>query len=128
MIISYIFVIQDRTKMFREINTKSIAVITVAVFAAALLLGPVASSMDENMASAHKAKKCDNKKYKENNKDYCKKHNKKNHSNKASQSISQGQSSAQNAQCVSGGSTVGSCNNVNLQNQVNLGNNALGQQ
>ena len=113
--------------MLNRNNTKSIAVIAVAVFASALLLGPVASSMDDNLASAHKSKKCKDKEWKKDHKNYCKKHSKKNHGNKASQSISQGQSSRQNSQCVSGGNTAGSCNNLSFQNQVNTGNNALAQ-
>jgi hypothetical protein len=48
--------------------------------------------------------------------------------NSAEQSISQSQSSKQNSQVVSGGDTIGSGNNVNVQNQENSGNNALAQQ
>ncbi len=47
--------------------------------------------------------------------------------NSAKQSISQSQSSEQNSQVVSGGDTIGSGNNINVQNQENSGNNALGQ-
>ncbi|MDQ4074036.1 MAG: hypothetical protein M3162_06995 [Thermoproteota archaeon] len=110
----------------------SFIMLTVAAFAASLLLGPVASSIDDNMASAHKAKKCKDKEWKEDHKDYCKKHSKKNHGsgggNNAEQSISQGQSSRQSSQCVSGGDMSGSCNNLSVQNQANSGNNAAGQQ
>jgi uncharacterized protein YdeI (BOF family) len=45
--------------------------------------------------------------------------------NSADQSISQSQSSEQNTQVVSGGDTIGSGNNINVQNQENSGNNAL---
>ena len=48
--------------------------------------------------------------------------------NSASQSISQSQKSSQNSQVVSGGDSVGSGNNFNLQNQENKGNNVLAQQ
>ena len=46
---------------------------------------------------------------------------------KHSQGIGQSQSSSQNSQCVSGGSTSASCNNISVQNQQNSGNNALAQ-
>ena len=48
--------------------------------------------------------------------------------NSASQAIVQSQSSKQNSQVVSGGDSIGSGNNFNIQNQENSGNNALGQQ
>ena len=47
--------------------------------------------------------------------------------NSADQSISQSQSSNQNSQVISGGDTIGSGNNINVQNQENSGNNALAQ-
>lgn len=47
--------------------------------------------------------------------------------NSAEQSISQSQSSSQNSLVVSGGDTIGSGNNINIQNQENTGNNALAQ-
>ena len=47
--------------------------------------------------------------------------------NSAEQSISQSQSSEQNSQVVSGGDTIGSGNNINVQNQENSGNNAAAQ-
>ena len=47
--------------------------------------------------------------------------------NSAEQSISQSQSSSQNSQVVSGGDTIGSGNNINVQNQENSGSNALAQ-
>ena len=47
--------------------------------------------------------------------------------NSAEQSISQSQSSSQNSQVVSGGDTIGSGNNINVQNQENSGSNAAAQ-
>ena len=47
--------------------------------------------------------------------------------NSADQSISQSQSSSQNSQVVSGGDTIGSGNNINIQSQENTGSNALAQ-
>ena len=47
--------------------------------------------------------------------------------NSAQQSIGQSQSSEQNSQVVSGGDTIGSGNNVNVQSQTNSGNNAAAQ-
>jgi hypothetical protein len=47
--------------------------------------------------------------------------------NSAEQSISQSQSSKQNSQVVSGGDTIGSGNNVNVQSQTNTGSNAAAQ-
>jgi len=50
-----------------------------------------------------------------------------NDGNSADQSISQSQSSSQNSQVVSGGDTIGSGNNINVQNQENSGSNAAAQ-
>ena len=47
--------------------------------------------------------------------------------NSAEQSISQSQSSSQNSQVVSGGDSLGSGNNINIQSQTNTGNNAAAQ-
>ncbi len=47
--------------------------------------------------------------------------------NSAEQSISQSQSSIQNSQVVSGGDSIGSGNNINVQSQTNTGNNAAAQ-
>jgi len=47
--------------------------------------------------------------------------------NSADQSISQSQSSSQTSQVVSGGDTIGSGNNINVQNQENSGSNAAAQ-
>jgi len=50
-----------------------------------------------------------------------------NDGNSADQTISQSQSSNQNSQVVSGGDTIGSGNNINVQNQENSGSNAAAQ-
>ncbi|HET6590128.1 MAG TPA: hypothetical protein VFG45_08200 [Candidatus Nitrosocosmicus sp.] len=47
--------------------------------------------------------------------------------NFADQSISQSQSSSQTSNVVSGGDTIGSGNNINVQNQENSGSNAVAQ-
>jgi hypothetical protein len=47
--------------------------------------------------------------------------------NSSDPSISQSQSSSQNSQVVSGGDTIGSGNNINVQNQENSGSNAAAQ-
>ena len=47
--------------------------------------------------------------------------------NSAQQSISQSQSSEQNSLVVSGGDTIGSGNNINVQSQTNSGSNAAAQ-
>ena len=47
--------------------------------------------------------------------------------NFADQSISQSQSSSQTSNVVSGGDTIGSGNNINVQSQENSGSNVLGQ-
>ncbi len=47
--------------------------------------------------------------------------------NYAEQSISQSQSSNQNSHVVSGGDTIGSGNNINVQSQTNSGSNAAAQ-
>ena len=47
--------------------------------------------------------------------------------NSAEQGIGQSQSSKQNSQVVSGGDTVGSGNNINVQSQTNSGSNAAAQ-
>ncbi len=47
--------------------------------------------------------------------------------NFAEQSISQSQSSGQNSQVVSGGDTIDSGNNINVQSQTNTGSNAAAQ-
>ena len=48
--------------------------------------------------------------------------------NSANQGIGQSQSSSQSSEVVSGGDTVASGNNINVQNQESEGNNVAGQQ
>ena len=122
--------------MFHLNNTKTTAVLVVAVFAAVMTLGPAVSSFES--ASAHygvKLDKCKNNgDYYDDNEKACDKNIKKhsndndNGGNKASQGIGQSQSSEQNSQVVSGDDTEDSGNNFSFQNQENSGNNALAQQ
>ena len=122
---------ENKQKMLRLNITNKLTLLFVVVFAISLFLGPVASSVGDNVASAHKSEKCDSKKYYKDHKDYCKEHDDKNHDGKgnlASQGIGQFQSSSQNSQCVSGGDIQDSCNNTSIQNQKNSGNNVLAQQ
>lgn len=83
-------------------TSKTLLVSTSVVLALALFLAPLAIADDA--FAKHKKQ-----------------------SNKASQIISQVQKSSQNSQVVSGGDTVASGNNINLQFQSNTGNNALAQ-
>ena len=109
-------------------KSQTISVIAITIFAAILLVGPLA---DE--ANAH----C-NKKHKEGSKDHDDKKEKKENSNgqeeehsknnRAEQGISQAQYSDQFSKCISGGVMTLSCNNVDLQAAATIGNNALGQQ
>ena len=108
-------------------KSQTISVIAITIFAAILLVGPVADD-----ANAH------NKKHKESSKDKDEKENKKENSkdqneegnkhNEASQKTSQAQFSEQFSQCISGGIMTLSCNNVDLQAAATVGNNAIGQQ
>jgi hypothetical protein len=127
----HIVTMEIKDKMLKSNKTKKFTLLAVAVFAIALFLDPVTFSTGDNFASAHKSEKCDSENYYKDHKDYCKEHDDENHDgegNIASQIIEQFQSSIQNAQCVSGGNTKDSCNNISTQNQQNSGNNALGQQ
>ena len=54
--------------------------------------------------------------------------NKGSNGNEAEQEIEQTQVIKQDSQCVSGETTLLSCNNIALQNQTNSGNQALGQE
>jgi len=83
-------------------TSKTLLASSAFVIALALVLAPLALSED---ALAKKSKK----------------------SNFAQQIISQVQKSSQNSQVVSGGDSVGSGNNINLQFQSNSGSNALAQ-
>ena len=135
MIITYIFTRLTKIKMIKSNNTdKSAVILVVALFAAAMTLGPVASSFQT--VSAHygvdKNDCKDDKDYYEDNEKECDKNLKEHYGNDydgnfASQAIGQSQSSKQNSQCVSGDDTDDSCNNFNFQNQENEGNNALAQ-
>lgn len=108
-------------------KSQTISVIAITIFAAILLVGPVADD-----ANAH------NKKHKESSKGKDEKDNKKesskdqkeegNKHNEASQKTSQTQFSEQFSQCISGGVMTLSCNNVDLQAAATVGNNAIGQQ
>ncbi len=112
-------------------HTKKTALLVVAVLATVMIMGPSISGINNVFAKQkyndwddcrddHSKKWCKN---------YFKHHNDDDNGNgnRASQGIGQSQSSSQNSQCVSGDSTSGSCNNINLQNQQNSGNNALAQ-
>ncbi|MBA3750581.1 MAG: hypothetical protein H0X03_06785 [Nitrosopumilus sp.] len=95
--------INIHTKNNSKNTSKKMFVTAIAlVVALALISSPLMASTDDAYA-AHKKK------------------------NKAEQSIEQSQSSSQNGQCLSGGNTIFSCNNLSLQGQFNSGNNALGQ-
>jgi hypothetical protein len=112
------------------INKKQSVITIVAIFAAFMIMGPVISSVDDVSAKKHYKTWSDCRE--DHSKNWCKKyfrnHDNDDNGNRASQEISQSQSSSQNSQCVSGGSTFASCNNLSFQNQVNTGNNALAQQ
>ncbi|MDR4489489.1 MAG: hypothetical protein R2685_01110 [Candidatus Nitrosocosmicus sp.] len=92
-------------------TTKTLLVSSAIVIAFALIVAPLAISQNALAGGHHHH--------------HHKHHDKGNH---ASQIISQSQSSKQNSQVVSGGSTFGSGNNINVQSQSNSGNNALAQQ
>jgi hypothetical protein len=112
-------------------TSKTILVSTTVLLTLAMVLAPLAIS--DNVFAKQKYKNwgdCRDDHSSNWCKNYFKKHdndNKKGGGNKASQGIGQSQSSRQNSQCVSGGSTSGSCNNLSLQNQYNSGNNAAAQ-
>ena len=118
--------------MFRSNNTKSTTVLIVVALATVMIMGPQISNVGDVFAK-QKYKNWDDCRD-DHSKNWCKKYFKKHNNdndkggNKASQGIGQSQSSHQNSQVVSGGDTVGSGNNINLQNQINTGNNALAQQ
>jgi hypothetical protein len=143
--------------MLKSNNTKLTAVLVVAVFATLMIFGPSVSNFQSVFATnGVDSEQCkDDEDYYEDNEKACDKDlrlhygedydgdfgsktiddddddndNDDNDSNgnSASQGIGQSQSSKQNSQCVSGGDTDDSCNNVSLQNQENSGNNAAAQ-
>lgn len=117
--------------MLESNNMKKTTVLVVAVFATVMIIGPSMSNI-ENVFAKQKYndwEDCRDDHSKNWCKNYFRHHNDDDNGNgnKASQGIGQSQSSSQNSQVVSGGNTVGSGNNFNLQNQVNTGNNALAQ-
>jgi hypothetical protein len=139
--------------MLKSNNTKLTAVLVVAVFATLMTLGPTTSNFQN--AFAHYGvdiDQCkDDEDYYEDDEEACDKNLRAHYDddydgdfgsktiddnddnddngngNSASQGIGQSQSSKQNSQCVSGGDTNDSCNNVSVQNQDNDGNNAAAQ-
>lgn len=110
-------------------NRRILVPMTAILLTMALVLAP--SAISDN-AFAKKYKNWSDCR-EDHSKNWCKKYFKndnddnKKSGNKASQAIGQAQSSSQNSQCVSGGSTFASCNNLSIQNQINTGNNALAQ-
>ncbi len=109
-------------------KSQTISVIAITIFAAILLVGPVADDANAH-TKEHKESykdKGEKKEKKENSKDQKEKEDNKN--NEASQRTSQAQFSEQFSQCISGGVTTLSCNNVDLQAAATVGNNAIGQQ
>ncbi len=109
-------------------NTKNTTLVIIAVVAAVLVMGPVAMSVDNYMASAHERH------HHHHHHDHDHHHHHHHHdkhgnhkSNHANQEISQKQSSSQHSQVVSGGSTLKSGNNLSFEKQFNKGNEAAGQ-
>ena len=99
---------------------KKTTVLVVAVFATVMIIGPSMSNIENVLA---KQKYNDWEDCRDNHsKNWCKiyfrHHNDDDNGNgnKASQGIGQSQSSSQNSQCVSGGSTRASCNNISVRN------------
>jgi hypothetical protein len=141
--------------MLKSIDTKLTSVLVVAVVAALMIFGPATSSFQS--AFAHygvDSEQCkDDEDYYEDHEEACDKNlrvhygedydgdfgsktidddeddedNNDSDGNSSNQGIGQSQSSSQNSQCVSGGDTNDSCNNISLQNQENSGNNAAAQ-
>jgi hypothetical protein len=99
------------------VNKKQASVLAlVAIFAAVMMVGPVAT----NSAFAHNI---------HHGKDWWKRHfdRDNNGGNRADQSIRQEQSNEQDSFVVSGDDTDDSGNNLSFQGQLNTGDNALGQ-
>ena len=137
--------------MLKSIDTKLSAVLVVAVFAVMMTFGPTSSNFqnafahygvdinqckdDEDYYDDHE-NACDKNLQAHYGEDYNGDFGSKNinsnddddDGNSSNQGIGQSQSSRQNSQCVSGGDTNDSCNNLSFQNQENSGNNAAGQQ
>lgn len=109
-------------------KSQTISVIAITIFAAILLVGPLADDANATCNKKHNEGSKDNddkKEKKENSKGQKEEHNK---NNMADQGISQTQYSDQFSKCISGGVTTLSCNNVDLQAAATIGNNAIGQQ
>ena len=142
--------------MLKSNNTKLTAVLVLGVFATLMMLGPTTSNFQNAFAHyGVDINQCkDDQDYYEDNEEACDKNLRAHYGddydgdfgsktidtagdndhddndgngNSASQGIGQSQSSRQNSQCVSGGDTDDSCNNVSAQNQENSGNNAAAQ-
>jgi hypothetical protein len=142
--------------MLKSNNTKLTAVLVVAVFATLMTFGPTTSNFQNAFAHyGVDSDQCkDDEDYYKDNEEACDKNlrvhygedydgdfgsktinedddndddDNDGNGNSASQGIGQSQSSKQNSQCVSGGDTDDSCNNVSVQNQDNDGNNAAAQ-
>ena len=105
-------------------KSQTISVIAITMFAAILLVGPVADDANAHNKK-HKEEKSKNNDEKDGKKEKKEEGNK---NNEASQKTSQTQFSEQYSQCISGGVMALSCNNVDLQAAATVGNNAIGQQ
>ncbi len=105
--------------------TKNHKVGIFAIFiASALMLGTVSvSGFDSAFAGDSKDKDKHESKYRESNS-----YKNKNNDNEAEQEIEQSQFSSQDSQCISGNTTLFSCNNIAVQLNNNTGNQALGQE
>ena len=134
-------------------NTKTSALLIVAVFAALMTFGPATSNFQSAFATnGVDSEQCrDDEDYYEDNEKACDKDlrlhfgedyngdfgsktigdddddDDDDNGNRSNQGIGQEQDNEQNAQCVSGEDAIVSCDNVSFQNQVNSGNNALAQ-
>ncbi len=109
-------------------KSQTISVIAITIFAAILLVAPLADDANAHNKK-HKEQKSKDKNDKEDKKEYSKDQKKEgNKNNEASQKTSQTQFSEQYSQCISGGVMALSCNNVDLQAAATVGNNAIGQQ
>ena len=112
-------------------KSQTISVIAITIFAAILLVGPVADDAyaHNKKHKQESSKNKDDKNDKEDKKEYSKDQKEEdNKNNRADQGISQTQFSEQFSKCISGGVMTLSCNNVDLQAAATVGNNAIGQQ
>ena len=121
--------------MLESKNTnKTLLVLVVALFAAAMTFGPSASNFQTAFAhyGVDKDDCKDDEDYYEDHEEACDKNLKEHYGNDyngnfASQAIGQEQDSEQNSQVVSGDDTDDSGNNFSFQNQENSGSNAAAQ-